>query len=1724
MPDGVEGFYELHIRGEDAFGNQSGIRTIWRGVIDTNGPRVLFNVIPIATPPLTEYAFQIDDLFLDETTLVHPCAESDLIRNFDPNSGRLNQITARCSVPGEVTESVSLSACDIFGRCAAQVTVPNVVGLSRTEAETLIASAGLNVGSVTTALSANFQPGQIVSHDPPGNAVRSPGASVDLVASLGLVVPPGDVDGLRFAINEANANGIPNTIELASGSTYLLDSALPEINSELVIEGNGATLNGDLRFQVLWVNFGGGDLTINNLNVTGGSAPDGGGLRNNGGILRVSNSAIFGNSALDGAGIYSAGGVLEVTNSTISGNVASRRGGGIVASSVQTIWSSTVVGNSSPVGEGGGIRRFGPLEIANTIVANNGPGGDCAGFGTLTSRFSIDSDGTCNLTGAGNQSSTDPMLGPLQDNGGPTLTHALLVGSPAIDAGDPAGCSDQGGDVLLTDQRGFSREAPTGACDIGAYESGAPFLIPDGDVSALAAAIASTNANGVPDTIELFPGSNYLLVQALPEINDELVIEGNGATLNGDLRFQVLWVNFGGGDLTINNLNVTGGSAPDGGGLRNNGGILRVLNSAIFGNSALDGAGIYSAGGVLEVTNSTISGNIASRRGGGLVASSVQTIWSSTVVGNTSPAGEGGGIRTFGPLDMANTIVANNGPGGDCAGFGALTSRFSMDSDGTCNLSGTGDQPNTGPGLGPLRDNGGPTFTHALLPGSLAIDAGDPAGCTDSVGDDLTTDQRGLSRLVGLACDVGAYESADTDRDGVAETVEEAAPNGGDGNNDGAPDSQQGNVASLPNTQTQEYVTLVSPDGTSLGDVTAVGNPSSSDAPADVDFPIGFFDFTITGLSSGVTTVEVFVPDGVTMVTYYKYGPTPDNVSSHWYEFLYDGATGAEIFDDDNDGDTERIVLHFVDGLRGDDDLIVNGIIVDPGAPGVLSADDTPPSLSVPAPITVEGDTTGGASALNADIAAFLGGASSTDAVDPSQVITNDAPPFFDLDVVTVVTFTATDASGNVATSSSSVTVEDTTAPELAAPAAIAIEGDTTGGASALNADIAAFLGGASSTDAVDPSPVITNDAPAFFDLDVVTVVTFTATDASGNFATSSSSVTVVDATAPELTAPASIAIEGDTTGGASALNADIAAFLNGATAADAVDPAPVITNDAPPFFDLDVVTVVTFTATDASGNSATSSSSVTVEDAAAPSLSVPAAITVEGDTTGGASALNADIAAFLNGATAADAVDPAPVITNDAPPFFDLDVVTVVTFTATDASGNSATSSSSVTVVDTTDPTITAPADIAVEANTTGGATGVALGAATASDIADPAPSITNDAPATFLLGTTVVTWTATDASGNSADATQNVTVVDTTDPSITAPADLTVEANTTGGATGVALGVATASDIADPAPVITNNAPVTFLLGTTVVTWTTTDANGNSTNATQDVTVVDTTDPSIAAPADLTVEANTTGGATGVALGAATASDIADPAPAISNDAPVTFVLGTTVVTWTATDANGNSATATQNVTIVDSTTPEVTAELVPVPGKVDDNQGEFIAQFSCADIDDVTPLLRGVIIIPSVIGLDLKLKVKPEIKVVFDLEDGKVKIEGPDPESVLLQIINLGGLIIDRDQRIKVDLDGDENEMTFKFDKKGVLKNVGSLAHLAVTCVDSSGNVGLAFDTSELLAKREDDDEGSHDDDAKSSVPDAPIDVKRLPVRAGSCVPSHPRWQRPGERRSV
>ena len=173
--------------------------------------------------------------------------------------------------------------------------------------------------------------------------------------------------------------------------------------------------------------------------------------------------------------------------------------------------------------------------------------------------------------------------------------------------------------------------------------------------------------------------------------------------------------------------------------------------------------------------------------------------------------------------------------------------------------------------------------------------------------------------------------AGDDDNDGVLSDVEDGAPNGGDGDSDGIADAQQSNVSSLPNAVDQQYVTLASPDGTTFSNVVAVENPSPGDSPPDVEFPVGFFEYTLDNVSpGGSTTVTQILPPGESVDTYYKYGPTPGNPTDHWYEFLYDGSTGAEVLAD-------RVILHFVDGQLGDDDLTANGVIVEPGGPGILN-------------------------------------------------------------------------------------------------------------------------------------------------------------------------------------------------------------------------------------------------------------------------------------------------------------------------------------------------------------------------------------------------------------------------------------------------------------------------------------------------------------------------------------------------------------------------------------------------------------------------------------------------------------------------------------------------------------------------------------------------------------------------------------------------------------------
>ena len=171
--------------------------------------------------------------------------------------------------------------------------------------------------------------------------------------------------------------------------------------------------------------------------------------------------------------------------------------------------------------------------------------------------------------------------------------------------------------------------------------------------------------------------------------------------------------------------------------------------------------------------------------------------------------------------------------------------------------------------------------------------------------------------------------SPDEDSDGIADLVEDGAPNGGDGNDDGTPDSEQVNVTSLPNAIDGQYVTLASPPGARCSSTFRASIPATLPPPpaAAGDFPIGVLSFKVTGVAPGGTIdVELFLPAGLTLSSYYKFGSEPGMPADHWYEFLDDGTTGAVL-------GMDLVTLTLVDGDRGDDDLAANGTIVEPGGP-----------------------------------------------------------------------------------------------------------------------------------------------------------------------------------------------------------------------------------------------------------------------------------------------------------------------------------------------------------------------------------------------------------------------------------------------------------------------------------------------------------------------------------------------------------------------------------------------------------------------------------------------------------------------------------------------------------------------------------------------------------------------------------------------------------------------
>ncbi len=254
----------------------------------------------------------------------------------------------------------------------------------------------------------------------------------------------------------------------SAGNLYVNDSTISN-NTTLGVYGGGIYNAETARLEVTGSTISGnsgsgignfGTAYVTNSTISNNNDDYGGGIFNRG-TVQVDGSTISGNTSLyEGGGIYN-GAVAVVTNSTISGN-ESYYGGGIFNRGTANVSSSTISDNEAY--EGGGIYTSSNFHLSGSIVAANIANGDPR-YSTPNLDGSL-STNTFNIIGG------DPMLGPLADNGGPTLTHALLPGSPAINTGDPAAMAGVG-DTPEFDQRGvgFPRVLD-GRLDIGAFELG----------------------------------------------------------------------------------------------------------------------------------------------------------------------------------------------------------------------------------------------------------------------------------------------------------------------------------------------------------------------------------------------------------------------------------------------------------------------------------------------------------------------------------------------------------------------------------------------------------------------------------------------------------------------------------------------------------------------------------------------------------------------------------------------------------------------------------------------------------------------------------------------------------------------------------------------------------------------------------------------------------------------------------------------------------------------------------------------------------------------------------------------------------------------------------------------------------------------------------------------------------------------------------------------------
>jgi predicted outer membrane repeat protein len=382
---------------------------------------------------------------------------------------------------------------------------------------------------------------------------------------------------------------------------------------------------------------------------------------------------------------------------TLSGNNASRLFE--VESGGNLTLKGITLTKGYAAGDGGAIASYGTLNITNSKFLNNatssnGNGGAIVSFGTLNITNSEFAD---NIAANG---------GALYPTGGNAVT--TIVGSQFHDNATTSTTNGWGGAIYMS--------------------AGASVTIDS--------SILGTNQAQIGGAVLLYAASTKLTVT-------NSVLNQNYASVGGgglDIGYQTA--------ATLTNVTISSNQSGHNGGGISNAGTLTLTNATLNRNQATQwGGGLYNYDGPAMLTNVTLSDNSATPdgAGGGIFNLDVVTLINVTLSGNT--AGDGGGIfnSSSGGINVQNTLVAKGASGSSCYGL-SLGGGFNLSDDTSC----TGNKA-VNLLLGPLVNNSGPTLTHMPQAGSPAIDGGGGAGCP-------ATDQRGASRPIGLACDVGAVE------------------------------------------------------------------------------------------------------------------------------------------------------------------------------------------------------------------------------------------------------------------------------------------------------------------------------------------------------------------------------------------------------------------------------------------------------------------------------------------------------------------------------------------------------------------------------------------------------------------------------------------------------------------------------------------------------------------------------------------------------------------------------------------------------------------------------------------------------------------------------------------------------------------------------------------------------------------------------------------------------